>query len=145
RDAVGRVQRGPRDVQVAPLRIAADQPLVVVGLELVRLAAERLEVPDAVVAGAGREDLVEGERAENGESSRAAAPAEERTRVDPALGGGEARPGDAVLDVGDAPGPVEQAAVVAPVPAAPRVVDVEQHEAPAGPELDDEIERAIRR
>src|SRR5262249_19022236 len=119
-DAVGRVQRRARDVQVATLRIAADQSLVVVRLELVRLAAERLEVPDPVIAGAGREDLVEGQRAENGESSGAPAPDQQRTRVGPPLCGGEARAGDAVLDVGDAPCPVEQAAVVAPLPAAPR-------------------------
>src|SRR5262249_32978087 len=84
-EAVGRVQRRARGVQVAPLGIAADQALVVVRLELVRLAAERLEVPDPVVAGAGREDLVEGQRAENGESSGAPAPDQQRTRVDPTL------------------------------------------------------------
>src|SRR5262249_34900073 len=120
-------------------------PLVVVRLELVRLAVERLEVPDPVVAGTGREDLVEGQRAENGEPSGAPAPDQQRTRVDPALSGGEARAGDAVFDVGDTPCPIERAGVVASVPAAARVVDVEHRKAPAGPELDDEVESALRR
>src|SRR5262245_38737375 len=62
-EALRRVERRAIYVELTAFRIGPDQTLVVVGLELVRLPAERFEVTDPVVARAGGEDVVESERA----------------------------------------------------------------------------------
>src|SRR5262249_56111264 len=59
RDPLRRVQRRAGEVEVAPLRIRPDQPFVISRLELVRLAVQRLEVPDPVVARPPPPDLLE--------------------------------------------------------------------------------------
>src|SRR4029453_19583558 len=84
-DGIRRVQRRASDVQIATLRVWADQALVVVRLELVRLAAQRLQVADAVVAGAGGEDVMERQGAEHGEPAGARSPHDQTVRVCPSL------------------------------------------------------------
>ena len=53
------VNRRARDVEVARLWVRADQSVEVARLEFVRVARERLEIADAVVAGAGAERVAE--------------------------------------------------------------------------------------
>ena len=96
---------------------------------------EHLEVADAEVADAGREDVAEGEGGERRVAAGAAALDGEPVRIDVAALDQEARRGDAVVDVDDAPLPVEAAAVVAAVAGAPAVVHVDDRDPAAGQEL----------
>ena len=114
----------------------ADQPIEIAGLELVGVGGEHLEVADPVVARAGPERVVEGEGGEGGIAARAAAADREAGGVG-AAGLGEV-PGarDAVLDIDHPPLAVEPLAVRAAVSGAAPVVDVEDREAAARPELD---------
>ena len=114
------VDRRALAVEVGALGIGADQAVEVARLELVRVAGERLEVGDAVVAGAGREVVVEGERAERRVAAGAAAADRQALAVDLAALGQVARGGDAVVDVDDAPGAAQAVAVGAAVAAASR-------------------------
>ena len=85
------VDRRALAVQVAPLGIGPDQAVEVARLELVRVARQRLEVADAVVARAGREDVAEGQRAQR----RVAAGAAAADRQPLGVGQRRARPGSA--------------------------------------------------
>ena len=62
--------------------IRADQAVQVARLELVRVRGQRLEVADAVVAGAGLEDVAEGQRAQRGVAAGAAAADRQALAVD---------------------------------------------------------------
>ena len=77
------VDRRALDVEVAVLGVGPDEPVEVAGLELVGVAGQGLEVGDAVVAGPGREDVAEGERAQRGEAAGAAAADGQAVAVDP--------------------------------------------------------------
>ena len=109
REPVGVVDRRALAVEVRALRVRADQPVEVARLELVRVARERRQVADAVVARAGAERVAEGERAERRVAAGAAA------RDGAALAVGQtprdevARAVHAVVDVHDAPRAVRAA------------------------------------
>ena len=68
-----------------------------------RVRRQRLEVADAVVAGAGAERVVEGQRAQRGVAAGAAAADGQALAVDQAPLDEIARAVDAVVDVDDAP------------------------------------------
>ena len=99
------VDRRALPVEIAALRVGADQAVEVADLELVRVVGQRLEVADAVVARAGPEDVAEGQGAERGVAAGAAAGDREPVGVDLARGDQVARAVDAVVDVDDAPAP----------------------------------------
>ena len=110
-----------------------------------RVARQRLEVADAVVAGAGLEEAAEGEGGQGGEAAGARAADRDPLGIDVAALDQEARGSDDVVDIGDAPAAVEQLAVGAAVAAAAGVVDVDDREAPGGPELPLQRERRMGR
>lgn len=97
-DAVGVVGRRALPVELLGLRIGADQPVEVVGLELVGVLGQRPQVRDAVVAGAGVEGVVERKRRQDDEPAGAAAPDCQTVAVDTTLVGEVAGDVDAVLD-----------------------------------------------
>ena len=80
-----------------------DQPVEVAALELVGLRGQHAEVGDAVVAGPGREHLVEREGGQRGEPTGGAAADAEPVGVGVASLDQVGAHGGAVLDVGDAP------------------------------------------
>ena len=129
------VDRRARAVEGGGLRPGPDQAVEIAALELVGVARQRLEVADPVVAGAGPEQVVEGERAERGVAAGAAAGDGQTPRVRPAVGDQEARGVHAVQHVDLAPAPVQALAVGAAVAGAAAVVDVADREAARGPEL----------
>jgi hypothetical protein len=110
------------------LGVGADQPVEVARLELVSVACHGLQVADAVMGGAGGEDVVEGERREGGVAAGAAAADREPSRVDIAARDEELSARDAVVDIVDAPSVTEGLAVGAAVAGAATVVDVEDSE-----------------
>ena len=60
-------------VKIAPFRIGTDQSIEIARLELVRVPCERFQIADAVMAGAGFEDVTERQRAERRIAAGAAA------------------------------------------------------------------------
>ena len=56
------VDRRARTVQGLRLGVRTDQAVEIAGLELVGVARQLLEIADAVVAGAGGEEIVERQR-----------------------------------------------------------------------------------
>jgi len=72
RQAIREVDRRALDVEIAPIGIGADQAVEIARLELVRVFGQRFEIGDAVVAGAGFENITESERAERRISAGAA-------------------------------------------------------------------------
>ena len=73
RQPIGEVDRRARAIERLRLGIRADQRVEVARLELVRVLRQHLEVADAVVAGAGAEDVVEGQRRQRRVAAGAAA------------------------------------------------------------------------
>jgi hypothetical protein len=67
RQTVGEMQGRALVVQVAALGIRTHEPLFVVRLEFVRIGCQRRQVADAVVAGAGLEDVSEGQDTDTAE------------------------------------------------------------------------------
>src|SRR6185312_3953673 len=118
------------------------QPVEIARLELVRGARQRGRIADAVVAGAALEDIVERERDERRVATRAAAGDDAAVAVDQPLVGEESGSVDAVVDVDDAPLPVQPVAVLAAIAGAAAVVDVEHRDAAAGPVLGPQVEGA---
>ena len=113
------------------------EPVEVARLELVRLLGEQRQVGDAEEADAGAEGVVEGERREDDEAAgRPTADAEPRPSTTARSSARWRGAGDAVLDVGDAPGAAQPLAVGAPVARRARVVHVEDREPARGEEAD---------
>ena len=142
-ETLGEVDRRTLAVEIAPLRVGPHQAVHVAGLELVRVAGQRLEVADAVVAGARCEDVVEGQCAQNRVATSAAAADRESRRVGRALLAREACRVHAVGDVDHAPVAAQPIAIGAPEARAAPVVDIDHREAAAGPELDAQSERRV--
>src|SRR5262245_1464338 len=149
RDPVGEVDRAALLVEGGLLRIRADERVLVLELELVRLAAaELLEVGDAEVRRAGGEGVGERERADRRVPTRAPSRDEEAARVGPPLVDEVAGGVDTVLQVDDAPQPVQPLPIRAPVARRSAVVDVDHREPTARPVLDADVAcrvRAVRR
>ena len=129
------MDRRTLDVKIASLGVGADQAVEIARLELVGVLRQRFEVADAVVAGAGFENIAEGERAQRRVAAGAAAGDHQAVAVDFAAFGQIARAVDAIVDVDDAPLAVEPFAIRAAVAGAAAVVHVEHGDAAAGPVL----------
>ena len=110
-----------------------------------RVPRQRAEVGDAVVAGAGRERVLERQRGERREAAGGAAPDAEPGAVDVAARDEVAGDGSAVLDVDDPPPAVQQVAEGPSVPGRATVVDVDDGEAAGRPELVRQLEVDPRR
>src|SRR5258708_3618706 len=67
------MDRRALDVKLPISRIWTDQPVEVMRLEFVRVASQRFEIGDAVIARAGAEDIAEGQGGERGIAAGAAA------------------------------------------------------------------------
>ncbi len=137
---VGVVDWRTLQIQVPAFRVRADQAVQIAGLELVGLFGQALQIADAVVAGAGLEDLLEGQGGQGGVPAGAASVDGQPVSVGfaPAdqMQGGIA----AVVDIHDSPGIVEPFPVLPAVAGAAAVVDVQDTDAPAGPELDPQVQ-----
>jgi hypothetical protein len=131
--SVGKVNGRTGDVEIAVLGVGADQAVEVARFELVRVSGERFEIADAVVAGAGFENVAERERAQRRVAAGAATTDRQTITVDFAAFGKVARAVDAVVDVDDAPLAVE------PLPTRGRtrapLIYIENGDAPTGPVL----------
>ena len=69
--ALNMVDRGAVEVHLLVLRVLADEPVEVTGLELVCVHDQGLQVADTVVAAPGLEDLAEGQHRQGRETSSA--------------------------------------------------------------------------
>ena len=139
---VGVEERRALAVEGLGLGPRSDEGVQVAGLELVGLLGEDGQVGHAVLAHAGGERVVEGERGQRGEAPGAAAPDGHAGRVDVAPFGQVLGRRDAVLDVDHPPLALQQVPVGPAVAGGAAVVDVDHGEPPAGPELDAELELA---
>src|SRR5438477_79271 len=142
---VREVDRGAFSIDIRALGIWTDQGLAGVRFELVRLLDDKLEVADPVVARAGVVEVAPGERQQSGETAGRAARDRDPARVGETLVDQMARSVDAIVDVDDAPVPVESLPVGAAVASRAAVVDVDQRQAAAGPVLVLEGIRRARR
>jgi hypothetical protein len=113
-------------------------------LEFMRVASQRLEVGDAVIARAGAEDVAEGQGSEGGIAAGAAAADHQALRVGPAAGDEVERAIDAILDIDNVPFAVEAIAIGAPITAAAAVIHIEHANTAARPVLDPQVERRRR-
>ncbi len=118
------VDRRTLDVQVARLRVGADQAVEISRLELVRVARERFEIADSVVARARAKRVAEGERRKRRIAAGAAAADRNAFTVDAARFREVFDEVFAVVHVDDAPLAVESLAIGAAVTARAAVVDV---------------------
>ena len=118
------------------------QRRVVAGLELVSRHGEQcFEIGDPKEARARLEDIVERHGAQHDVSACTAAMDEQTVGVDLTAVDQMARARQAITDIDHAPLLVEAVPVVATVPGAATVVDVEVRKATAGPELHGGIQR----
>ena len=97
------MDRRARDVEIAPFRIGADEPVEIARLELVGVFGQSFQIADAVVAGAGFEYVAESQRAQRRVAAGAAAADRQAVAVDFAALGEIARAVGAVVDVDNAP------------------------------------------
>src|SRR5260221_9116604 len=126
------------------LGIRPDNRDSVMRLDFVRLEEIAWEVADAEVAGAGFEEIAEGQRAERGVPAGAAAADRQPVAVHQPARDQILRAVDAVVQVYYAPLPVEPLAIGAAVAGAAAVVDIQQGEAAAGPVLVAEAQHGFR-
>ena len=130
----------PLPVDGLVLRPATDQAVQVAGLELVGVGSQRCQVSDPVAAGAGGEDVVEGQRGQDREATGAATLDGQALGVDPAGVHQVIGDGYAVVHVQDPPTAPQAVAVGAAVAGGAPVVDVGHGEAAAGPVGDGQLE-----
>src|SRR5262245_31146728 len=134
------VHRRALAIDVDLVRPIADEVLVVVRLELVRLVVKGDEVGDAEVRHSGRELVAHGERQERRVAAGATARDLGTRRIDVAALGEIAHGCRAVLDVDLAPAAAQAIAIFASVAGAPAVVEIDESDAATRVELDVEIE-----
>ena len=135
-DVVDEVDRAPLAIELGRLGIRADERVLVTTLELVRVAGgERHQVGEAEVRRPGRERVRIGERADRRVAARAGARDEETIRIRSAFLDEVASGVHAVLEIDDAPHPVQPLAIGAAVPGRAAVVDVHHGEAARRPVL----------
>src|SRR5262249_47187905 len=139
RDRAGEVKRRTLPVSFLILRIWTDQPVEIVGLELVRVLCEPLQIADAIVTGAAFEVRAEGQRGERRVTPGAASADDRPLPVGPTLLHDILGAVNAVVDVDDAPVEVQPIAVFAAVAGAAAVVHVENGNAAAGPKLNAKV------
>src|SRR5262249_47865777 len=139
---IGMEQRRALAVERFLLRIGADQPVEIAGFELVRVARQRRDVADAVIAGAAAEEVVEYQRGKRGVAAGAAAADDDALGGDEPASDEEAGAVEAVVDVDDAPVAMQPVAIGAAEAAAAAVVDVKHRDAAARPVLGGETEAA---
>src|SRR6266550_8197892 len=115
RQAIGEVNRRAFDVEIAPLGIGADQSVEIARLELVGVFGQRFEVADAVVAGAGFENVTKRQRAERRVAAGAAAANRQAISIDFAAYRKIKCAIDAIVDIDNTPLTVEPFSVRSPV------------------------------
>src|ERR1700735_776265 len=126
------------------LRVRSDQPIQIMTLEFVRIARERNKVAHAVIAcsRAKRNLMLRCKGAQRGIAASAAAADHQTVRVGVAIRCQVASPADAVLNVENAPLPLQPKPVRTAVSRAPAVVHIEHTDATAGPKLPRHRKRA---
>lgn len=140
-DPIRMMQRRPLAVALGiPLGIA-DQPVEVVGLELVGHRRQRQRIADAIEARAGAKYLAESQRAQRRVAACAAAAHEGPSRVDAVGQMGDH--GAGIGHVGHAPTLPQRVTIGTAKAAAAAVVEVGDGEATLRPELDTRIEHGV--
>src|SRR5271165_2931122 len=137
REPIDMVDGGAFPIGLSVLWIGTNQPVQITGLEFVRVAGQRLEIADAVIARAPAEHFLafRRQRAERRIAAGAAAADHEPPGVGVPFLGEPARAGDAVLDVDKAPLSFEPQPVGAAVACAAAIVHVEYPDPTASPVL----------
>ena len=144
-DLLDEVDRAAGAVQLRRLRVRPDQRVLVLELELVRVAgAELLEVGDSEVRASGRELVRERQRADGRVPARASTGDQQPVGIGFSLVHEKASRIDAVLQVDDAPLAVQPLAVGASVAGRSSVVDVDDGETSTRPELRVQAEHRAR-
>ena len=110
------------------------------GLELVSEARQRLHISHAEVRGTRGEDIVERQGRQRRIATGARAANGQPIRIGIATLDQEIGRGDAVVDVVDAPHPVEATHVFPPVAGAAAVVDVDDGETTTGEGIDFQLQ-----
>ena len=100
---IGEMDRRAGDVEIAAFGVRADQSVEVARLEFMGVFRQRFQVADAVVAGAGFEDVAEGEGAQSGEAAGAAAANRQAIAIDLAKLCQVTGAVGAVVDIDDTP------------------------------------------
>ena len=127
-DPLDVVQRRAFVVGRSRSRERAHQPVEVARLELVRLLGEQRQVGHAEETHPRAEGVVERESGQHDEPAGRSAADAQASAVDDTRLGEVPCPGDAVLDVGEAPGAAQPLPIGPPVAGGPRVVDVEDRQ-----------------
>src|SRR5262249_39647225 len=118
------------------------QPIEIARLEFVRVARQRGDIADPVIAGPALEDVMARERRQHRIAAGAAAGDHGAPAIGEAPGGDVPRRVDAIGDIEDTPAAFERSAMGPAIPGAAAVIDIEHGDAAAGPELDAEAEHA---
>ena len=140
RQPVGVVDGRALPVHVLGLGIGTDETVEVARFELVGVGCQGLGVGHAVVAGAGREVVAEGQGTQRRVPAGAAAPDDEPRAVDETFRGQVSSGIDTVVHVDDAPLASKSLAVRTAIAGAAAVVHVDDGEPPRGPELGGQVE-----
>ena len=139
-DAFGSGQRRPLLVDVRLLRVPAHQRIQISGLELVGLPGQGTEVADPEVANPDMEPVGEGQAGQRGEAARATAGNRQPLTIGQPLFHQMGGCIGAVLDIHQAPGPIQAPAIGRSIAGAAAIVDIHHREAAASPVLNLQIQ-----
>src|SRR5579862_3427218 len=126
-------------IEILPLGIRADQRVQVSRLEFVGVARKSRQIADPVMTGAAPEIVAKRERGKRRVSPGAAAGNHAAVSVHQSSLCKKSGSVDAIVDIHDAPVPVQTLAVLAAKAAAAAVVDVQNRNPPARPILDAQV------
>jgi hypothetical protein len=126
RQPINVIDRRAIDISLMFLRVRSDQPIQIMTLEFVRIARERNKVAHAVIAcsRAKRNLMLRCKGAQRGIATSAAATNHQTVRVGIATRCQVASPADAVLNVENAPLPLQPKPVRTAISRAPAVVHI---------------------
>ena len=125
------------------LRQGSDQPVEIAGLEFVGVLGEQHEIADAVKARPRLEQFQRRQRGKRGEAPSAAAANDEAGGIGEPAFDKMVRGGGAILDIDDAPLPIEPLAIGAAIPRRSGVIYVDDADATAGPPLNAKEEMLV--
>src|SRR5688572_4787824 len=133
--AIGKINGRALPVNLRRLGIRPHQGIQVSRFEFVRIESERREIPNTVTTGAGGEYVMKNQRAQCRVPSSAASANRHPFGIDVAARRKVTRRLNAIFDVYNPPCPFQSVAIVAAIPGAAAVIDVDNRKAPARPEL----------
>ena len=140
RQSIRMMDRRPLPIAFDRFGQWSDEPVHIARLEFVGILGESFQIGDAVVAGASGKHVMENQRAEGCQPARAPAANRHSLRIHHSVFSQVSGRVDTIVDIDDAPLPVQPFPVHSSVSGAAAIVDIDDGKTAACPELNRKVE-----